>query len=198
MFLATCRHCLYPSQEHEGHEGYAGVAKEIHHHHKHLEGKHVAFSDAGASPGTKMVVVLNQGFALAAVHGPRRSKASDLLVPEPSILSGLFVDDPLEQARISAANTKQCTQRYGQYWNVDEGEPPRKARVAIEHYKVADQSRQNDDEREGDERAEWPTRTRNDNGSPVRLLHQGKHPTDLSCTAAEPPIDIPTRIPRTE
>lgn len=133
------RTSLYPSQEHVRHEADASVAKQIHHHHKYLEGKHIAFPNAGAGPWTEMVIVLNQGLALAAVHGPRRSEASHLLIPEPPILPGLFVDDAFEQTRISAADTKQSTQRYRQYRNVYETKPPREARIAIENDKVADQ-----------------------------------------------------------
>ena len=42
---------LYPSQEHVGHEADACVAKEVHHHHKHLKGQHITFSYAGPRPG---------------------------------------------------------------------------------------------------------------------------------------------------
>ena len=145
-----------------------------------------------------MVVVLDQRLAFAAVHGPRWPETSYLLVPEPPILPGLFVDDTFEQSRISAANTKESTQRNREHRNVDQGKPPREAGVAIENYKVADQSRQDDDERDGNERAEGPTRTSNDNGRSVRLFHQRKHSTDLPCTAAEPSIDIAAGIPRTK
>ena len=197
MLLHVALHVLYPSQEHVGHESDACVAEEVHHYHKHLKGQHITFSYAGAAPWAQMVVVLDQRLAFAAIHGPRWPETSYLLVPEPSVLPGFFVDDPFEESRVSAANTKQSTQRYREYRNVDEGEPPREAGVAIENDKVAYQSRQNDDERDGNEHAEGPTRTSNDNGCAVRLFHQSKHSTDLPCAAAEPSIDVPAGIPRT-
>ena len=142
-----------------------------------------------------MVVVLDQCLAFAAIHGPRWPKTSYLLVPEPSILPGLFVDDTFEQSRISAADTKQGTQRYREHRNVNEGKPPREAGTAIENDKVADQSRQDDDERDGNEHAEGPARTSNDNGRSVRLFYQRKHSAYLPCTAAEPSIKIAAGIP---
>ena len=145
-----------------------------------------------------MVVVLDQHLAFAAVHGPRWPETSYLLVPEPSILPGLFIDDTFKQSRITAANKKQSTQCYREHRDVDQGKPPREAGIAIENDKVAHQRRQNDDQRDGNERAEGPTRASNDNWRSVRLLYQRKHSTDLTCTAAEPSIHIPAGIPRTE
>ena len=74
---------------------------------EYLEGSHVALSNASACPWAQMVIVLNEGLALSAVHGSRRTEAAYLLVPKPTPIPRLLLRHPLEQTGISAADAEE-------------------------------------------------------------------------------------------
>jgi hypothetical protein len=58
-----------------------------------------------------VVIVLNQYTAFPTIESAGRSKAPDLLVPEPAAFSSLLVLHPLHQTGISTADAREGGER---------------------------------------------------------------------------------------